>query len=269
MSVRCLFFCLGWWLRASPIGGKVSFLWHILDLKRNNLCKQGPWHPVSEQSGAAFRQGVLWQYGGGITLGTSYRSWVLAGRGLEEVIFHQCAPLPPWRVNSPGPHKEVSCIIICLLPVRVLAGVIPLKVVLAKQGSCAFLYPPRQETSGSFQPHGHGQSCIGTGDADQPADSALLLWESLPESSKPRMPRRAWEAILLPPQGPVPFQKSTLPPWWAATPDYQLLQSVAFLTAEGLLWEEWILPCFVMYCFFKQFFFLKIIWFIVRWEILT
>ena len=56
MSVCCLSFCLGWWLRASPVGGKVSSLWQILDLKRNNQYKQGPWHPISEQSRAAFSE---------------------------------------------------------------------------------------------------------------------------------------------------------------------------------------------------------------------
>lgn len=31
----------------------------------------GPWHPVSEQSEAAFRRGVLWEHGAGTSLGMS------------------------------------------------------------------------------------------------------------------------------------------------------------------------------------------------------
>lgn len=57
MSECCLPFCLGWWLRASPSGGKARSLWHILGLKRNNLCKQGPQHTAPEQSGAPSTQG--------------------------------------------------------------------------------------------------------------------------------------------------------------------------------------------------------------------
>lgn len=65
-------------------------------------------------------------------------SQVLAGQGLEEVIFHQHALLPPRRASSAGPHVEVSCIITCFPLVMVLAGLDSLKVVVAEQGSCAY-----------------------------------------------------------------------------------------------------------------------------------
>lgn len=179
MSVCYLFFCLGWWLRASPIGGKVSSLWHILDLKRNNLCKQGPWHPVSAQSAAAFKQGVLCS--------------------MEQAPAWEQASQPnAGRARLGGTNFSSTCPItslegtLCWTPRSVMhyhlpsssPKAVPLEMVLAKQGSCAYLYLLHQENEWLPSAPCPGQPFIGTRHADQPDDSALLLWEGLLEISK-------------------------------------------------------------------------------------
>lgn len=183
MSVCCLSFCLGWWLRASPVGGKVSSCWHILAMKRNNLCKQGPGHPVSEQRGAAFGQGVLWQHGAGTSLGTSIpaKCWARSGGS----NFSSACPITSLEGK------------LCWTP---RGSVMRCDLHSSSSGSLQRLSPwrwcwPNREAvhtcirftrkmSGSLQPHGHGHSCIGTRNADQPAGSVLLLWEGFPEISK-------------------------------------------------------------------------------------
>lgn len=93
----------------------------------------------------------------------------LAGWGLEEASSYQHPPLPPWSTRSAGPHKEVSCIITCLPPVSILAGVFPGN----REAMQACIHCTRK-TSGSLQPHGHEQSCIGTRNADEPSHFASV-----------------------------------------------------------------------------------------------